>query len=231
MKDTIALSTSSVPSSRDWVGLAWKSIAWGVLLGSIAYYVRRDALHYLFHYTPESFKAFWPDRILIRTHVACAIIMIFTGPFQFWTGFRMRYLTLHTWLGRIFLATGTFVASSAMYLGLHPRTGGIVMGIGLSLNGLFWLAAAAMAYYAIRLRNIPQHKEWMIRTYVLACNGIVGDRILANIPILVRRIGIDAVNDLSGWLLWAAPLMIAEVIIQHRRLRKMRRPVKTTLPA
>jgi len=157
--------------------------------------------------------------------------MIFTGPFQFWTGFRMRYLTLHTWLGRIFLATGTFVASSAMYLGLLPRTGGIVMGIGLSLNGLFWLAAAAMAYYAIRLRNIPQHKEWMIRTYVLACNGIVGDRILANIPILVRRIGIHAVNDLSGWLLWAAPLMIAEVIIQHRRLRKMRRPGRANTPA
>jgi hypothetical protein len=31
----------------------------------------------------------------------------------------MRRLTLHTWLGRIFLVTGTFVASSAIYLGLH----------------------------------------------------------------------------------------------------------------
>jgi Predicted membrane protein (DUF2306) len=92
------------------------------------------------------------------------------------------------------------------------------------------LAAAAMAYYAIRLRNIPQHKEWMIRTYVLACNGIVGDRILANIPILVRKIGIDAVNDLSGWLLWAAPLMIAEVIIQLRRLRKTRRRSTLSMP-
>ena len=175
MRDAVAAATRSIPSRRDWLGLSWKTTAWAVLLGSIIYYVRRDALHYLFHYTPESFKGFWSDRILIRTHVACAIIMIFTGPFQFWTGFRMRYLTLNTWLGRIFLVTGTFVASSAMYLGLHPRTGGIVMGIGLSLNGLFWLAAAAMAYYAIRLRNIPQHKEWMIRTYVLACNGIVGE--------------------------------------------------------
>jgi uncharacterized membrane protein len=231
MRDAVAVATTSLPSRRDWIGFSWKTTAWAMLLGAIVYYVRRDALHYLFHYTPQSFKAFWPDRILIRTHVACAVTMIFTGPFQFWTGLRMRYLTLHTWLGRIFLVTGTFVASSAMYLGLHPRTGGMVMGIGLSLNGLFWLAAAAMAYYAIRLGNIPQHKEWMIRTYVLACNGIVGDRILANIPVLVRRIGIDAVNDLSGWLLWAAPLMIAEIIIQLRRLRKMRRPRKGTLPA
>jgi uncharacterized membrane protein len=230
LKDAVAISAPSFRSQRNWFALIWKGTAWAMLLGSIVYYVRRDALHYLFHYTPESFKAFWPDRILIRTHVVCAITMIFTGPFQFWTGLRMRYLTLHRWLGRIFLVSGTFVASSAMYLGLHPRTGGIVMGIGLSLNGLFWLAAAAMAYYAIRLRNVPQHKEWMIRTYVLACNGIVGDRILASIPILVRRIGIDAVNDSSGWLLWAAPLMIAEVAIQMNRLRKIRRPRYENLP-
>jgi uncharacterized membrane protein len=119
-------------------------------LGSIIYYVRRDALHYLFHYTPESFKGFWSDRILIRTHVACAVTMIFTGSFQFWTGLRVRYMALHVWLGRVFLLTGTFVASSALYLGQHPRTGGIVMGIGLMFSGLFWLAAASIAYYAIR---------------------------------------------------------------------------------
>jgi len=227
MTDTIAVSPTVARSKRNWLGLAWKGVAWALLLGSIAYYVRRDALHYLFQYTPESFKSFWSIRVLLRIHVAFAIIMIFSGPLQFWTGFRMRYLTLHTWCGRVFLVTGTYVACTAMYMGLHPRTGGIVMGIGLSLNGLLWLAAAAMAYYAIRLGNVVQHKEWMIRTYVLACNGVVGDRILADIPPLVRRIGIDAVNDLSGWLLWALPLMVAEIVIQVRKLRRIRRPVKS----
>jgi uncharacterized membrane protein len=226
MKNTIALSPTVARSKANWFGLAWKGTAWALLLGSIAYYVRRDALHYLLYYTPESFKSFWQIRILIRLHVAFAIIMIFLGPLQFWTGLRMRYLTLHTWCGRIFLVTGTYVASTAMYMGLHPRTGGIVMGIGLSLNGLLWLAAAAMAYYAIRLGNVLQHKEWMIRTYVLACNGIVGDRILADIPVLTRRIGIDAANDLSGWALWAFPLMVAEIVIQLRKLRRIRHPVK-----
>lgn len=94
LKDAVAISALSFRSERNWFAFVWKGTAWAMLLGSIVYYVRRDALHYLFHYTPESFKAFWPDRILIRTHVACAITMIFTGPFQFWTGFRMRYLTL-----------------------------------------------------------------------------------------------------------------------------------------
>jgi hypothetical protein len=83
MRDAVAVSSTVVPSNRDWVGLAWKSTAWAVLIGSIIYYVRRDALHYLFYYTPDSFKAFWSERILIRTHVACAVTMISTGTLQF----------------------------------------------------------------------------------------------------------------------------------------------------
>jgi uncharacterized membrane protein len=185
--------------------------------------VRRDALHYLFRYTPESFKAFWSERILIRTHVACAVTMIFVGTAQLWTGLRMRHMTLHTWLGRVFLLTGTVVSCSALYMGLHPRTGGIVFGFGLFLNGLFWLAAAAVAYYAIRLGNVEVHKEWMIRVYILAYAGIVGDRIIPDMTFVARRIGADALNDISGWANWAVPLMVAEIILQLRRLRKIRR--------
>jgi len=47
-------------------------------------------------------------------------------------------------------------------MGLHPRLGGIVYGFGLFLNGLFWLAAAAMAYYAIRLGNVPVRRTEMV---------------------------------------------------------------------
>jgi uncharacterized membrane protein len=231
MRDAVAVATGSVPSSRDWVGLAWKSIAWGVLLGSIIYYVRRDALHYLFRYTPDSFKAFWSERILIRTHVACAVTMIFAGSLQFWTGLRMRNMTLHVWCGRVFLLTGTFVGCSALYMGLHPRLGGRVYGFGLFLNGLFWLAAASIAYYAIRLGNVQVHKEWVTRAYVLACAGIVGDRIIPDMTFVARRIGVDALNDISGWANWALPLMVTEVVLQLRRLRKIRRPNKVTLPA
>ena len=98
------------------------------------------------------------------------------------------------------------------------------MGIGLMFNGLFWLVAASIAYYAIRLGNVQVHKEWMIRTYILACAGIVGDRIIPDMTFVARRIGVDALNDISGWANWAVPLMIAEVILQVRRLRKIRRP-------
>jgi hypothetical protein len=72
------------------------------------------------------------------------------------------------------------------------------MGIGLMFNGLFRLAAASIAYYAIRLGNVQVHTDWMIRTYVLACAGIVGDRIIPDMTFMTRRIGVDALNDISG---------------------------------
>ena len=220
MKNAIALSPTSARSGQDWLGLAWKSAAWALLLGPIVYYVHRDALHYLFQYTPESFKSFWSERLLIRTHITAAVTMIFIGPLQFWTGLRMRYMTFHAWLGRFYLLTGTLVGSSALYMGMHPRLGGIVYGFGLFLNGLFWLAAAALAYYAIRVGNVQVHKEWMIRVYVLSWAGIVGDRIIPDMTFVAQRIGTEALNDISGWANWAVPLMVTEILLQIRRLRK-----------
>ena len=49
----------------------------------------------------------------------------------------------------------------------------------------------------------------------------------ADIPALTRRIGADAVNELSGWVLWALPLMVAEVLIQMGKLRRTRRPARS----
>lgn len=68
----------------------------------------------------------------------------------------------------------------------------------------------------------------MIRAYVLACAGIVGDRIIPDMTFVARRIGADALNDISGWANWAIPLMVVEVVMQIRRLRKLRRPNKMT---
>jgi hypothetical protein len=107
-------------------------------------------------------------------------------------------------------------------MGLHPRLGGIVYGFGLFLNGLFWLAAAAMAYYAIRIGNVQAHKIWMTRAYILCFAGIVGDRIIPDMTFVSQRIGTEALNDISGWANWAVPLMVVEVLMQIRSFRKNR---------
>ena len=112
---------------------------------------------------------------------------------------------------------------------MHPRLGGIVYCFGLFLNGLFWLAAAAMAYYAIRIGNVQAHKIWMIRAYILCFAGIVGDRIIPDMTFVSQRIGTEALNDISGWANWAVPLMVVEVWMQIRSFRKKTSPTRMTV--
>jgi len=214
-------SVSLFGSSR-WFLRVGKLAGWTVLLALIVYYIRRDVLHYLLQYTPESFKSFWSERLIIRSHVAVALIMVLLGPLQFWTGFRMRHMKLHLWCGRTFLVAGTLAAFGALYMGLHPRLGGVVYGFGLFLNGFFWLASASMAYYAIRVGNVRVHKEWMIRTYVLTCAGFVAARVVTDLHFLDPIVGVKALWDLSSWVNWAVPLVITEFVLQIRALQKSR---------
>ena len=68
------------------------------------------------------------------------------------------------------------------------------------------------------------HKDWMTRTYILACAGIVGDRIIPDMTFVARRIGVDALKRYKRLgKLGGAALMIAEIILQLRQLRKIRR--------
>src|SRR5215469_18414001 len=126
MKAALALFAPSVAPKRKWFHLVWKSTLWIVLLSWIAYYVRRDAFHYLFRYTPESFKAFWSERIVIRTHIAAAIVMPSSGALQFWTGLGLHNMTLHRWCGCVFLVSGTCLGAPSLVIWMRrsrPRFG------------------------------------------------------------------------------------------------------------
>ena len=75
-----------------------------------------------------------------------------------------------------------------------------------------------MAYYAILKRRIPIHKEWMVRAYVVTF-AFVTFRLLHDYNPLSR---LQPENDLSItliWASWAIPLLVAEVILQLRRMR------------
>ena len=201
------------------VGSVITIVWWSAIVGAIAYYVHRDAFHYLFDYTPASFKHFWPERWVIRSHIALAMLMITSGPLQFSSWLRRRHRTVHRWSGYVFLSTGCAVSATAMYMGLHPVEGDVVYGVGLFLNALFFLIATSIAYYAIRTRDIQVHREWMLRAFVLAYAGLVIVRVIEDMTFLNPLVGAVALNDLSTWVNWTVPLMITEVALQVSRMR------------
>jgi hypothetical protein len=67
---------------------------------------------------------------------------------------------------------------------------------------------------------IEQHREWMIRSYVVT-TGFIMFRIVNDV-LFAFNIGGSRSEQrgVAAWLCWAAPLLIAEAIIQGRKIRQ-----------
>jgi hypothetical protein len=81
-----------------------------------------------------------------------------------------------------------------------------------------WMLTTGMAVLAIHRRAIEQHREWMIRSYIVTF-AFVSFR--AFHPLLVDwklATPVEA-SSFMAWASWAFPLLIAEPLIQMRKLK------------
>jgi hypothetical protein len=110
--------------------------------------------------------------------------------------------------------SGILVGSvAALHLILvHSKPG---FGIALLALDIVWAMSAAMALVAIRFRNIQQHREWMIRSYVVTYAFVVF-RVLLDVPVLAT-LGPQRFITIA-WLSWTVPLFWTEIILQWRRV-------------
>src|SRR5215470_8362518 len=110
MSTTVA-SGPMVPSAKArTVNLAAKLLASAVILIVAVSFVLKYVFRYYFHYNAAAFTDpmlgaanYWTMRGWLLMHMTGGMVALLTGPWQFWTGFRSRYIRLHRWTGRIFL--------------------------------------------------------------------------------------------------------------------------------
>ena len=98
---------------------------------------------------------------------------------------------------------------------------GWIFGAGLFGLAVAWVATTTLAYLAIRRSLIDQHKEWMIRSYVVTF-AFVTFRVIQ--PALqAARIGTELEQlAAAAWACWAVPLLITELVIQGRKVLAVR---------
>ena len=76
-----------------------------------------------------------------------------------------------------------------------------------------------MAFIAIRRKNVEQHKQWMIRSYVVTF-AFVTFRLLNQVLGAWHVMTDDERASTLAWSCWAIPLLVTEVVIQSRSLLK-----------
>lgn len=226
MRATIAPGRSTYPSTPR-VSVS-RIAGWGLVVGSAMYFAGRYALRY-FHYDAASYGPFWwPRARWLLPHVIAGLVALFLGPIQFWSAFRRRYARLHRWGGRAYLvgvAAGTIMAAGLVWR-MPP---GLAHSAGLGSLAIAWGATSGMALVAIRRGAVAQHREWMIRSYVVTF-GFVTYRALVDV-LKAGAIGSGADRAaLASWSCWAIPLLITECLLQGRKVLRAPRRALPSLP-
>jgi hypothetical protein len=161
-----------------------------------------------------------PRRGWLLLHIVGGMIALLTGPVQLWLGLSDRGMEWHRRMG-IGYMTGVAIGSvGAFYMATHTDFGWI-FGAGLFGLAVAWVTTTTLAYLAIRRSLIDQHKEWMIRSYVVTF-AFVTFRVIQ--PALqAAQVG-TYLEDLAvaAWACWAVPLLITELVIQGRKVLAVR---------
>jgi Predicted membrane protein (DUF2306) len=187
----------------------------GIALAGAVLFLIGAAFPYL-TLNEQRFGPYWPKRGWLLMHIAGGSVALSLGPFVLWLGLNRRRMTLHRALGVAYMSSIAFSSIAAFYLATHT-TFGWVFGAGLTGLAIAWIVTTSLALVSIRRRLIAQHKEWMIRSYVVTF-AFVNFRIAAGI---LQAAGVGTLPEqlaLASWVCWAVPLLITEALLQGRKI-------------
>jgi len=178
-------------------------------------FLGKAALPYLLQ-DPSAVARYASRRGWALTHVAAATVALLTGPAQLWLGVSGRTPQGHRWLGRVYVASVGVGAAAAFYLSTHTDYGW-VMGTGLTGLGLAWIVTTTLAVTAIRRGLVDQHREWMIRSYVVTFAFVVFRALF--LALQAAEVGtLQEQLAACSWFCWAVPLVVTETILQGRKI-------------
>lgn len=161
-----------------------------------------------------------PRRGWLLLHILGGTIAVLTGPVQLWLGLADRGMAWHRRMGFGYLGGVGIGSVAAFYLSTHTD-GGWIFGAGLFGLAVAWVTTTSMAFLAITRSLIDQHKEWMIRSYVVTF-GFVTFRAIQ--PAL-QAVHVGTVLEdiaFAAWACWSVPLLITELVIQGRKVLAVR---------
>jgi uncharacterized membrane protein len=202
-------------------------IGWTVIIAVNVYFVYNFPLQ---HFNYEAWnEQFGP---LLTLHIVFGMIAILIGPFQFFPSVRKKYPRFHRLTGKIYLISVLIAAIAATILAVSHNLIAdrrFVFGTGLLGLAAAWLITSGLAYWALRTRNFVQHREWMVKRYVVTC-GFTTFRLFAVSVNSYMQLDYD--KDLSGimaWACWSVPLLVTEAIIQSKKIRRAHIAAKVSL--
>ena len=178
-------------------------------------FVVREALPY-FNVSEVQFGRYWPHRSWLLVHITAGMVALLAGPVQLWLGLTDRSVRVHRRLGLVYVGSVVSGSVAGYYLAFNT-TFGWVFGTGLASLATAWIVTTGLAFAAIRRQLYEQHKEWMIRSYVVT-TAFVTFRLFFEV---LRWTAIGTIVErltAMAWICWAVPLLVTEAVLQGRKI-------------
>jgi uncharacterized membrane protein len=164
--------------------------------------------------TPFIANLFATLPVAIATHLAGGLVAIAAGALQVNSRLRRRSLSVHRWLGRLYVVA-VIVGSVAGFILALSSFGGLVTHFGFGLMAICWLGTTMNAYRHIRIGNVLAHRAWMLRSYALTLAAVT---LRLYLPVsLANGIEFESAYQLVSWLSWVPNLLIVEWFVLARR--------------
>jgi uncharacterized membrane protein len=157
-------------------------------------------------------------------HIVTGSIALVAGPVQFQPWSNAKRLKLHRILGKLYVAAICLSFPAGVYLSFYA-TGGLPSTIAfLGLNAA-WLITTCIGLGKALQRNIPAHREWMLRSYAVT---LVFVTFRAALPLFSLCFGFLDGFPVAVWAALIVNLLAAEWIVRRRRRRSV--PPKLHVP-
>lgn len=156
-------------------------------------------------------------------HAAAGLSFGLIGPVQFGRALAGSYGQLHKLLGRVFVLAGAVLGLSGLQLvATFHGASTPVLDIARILGGAALLLALVLAIRAIRGRDVPTHRAWMIRAYAVGMGQSLVAVVLFPVYLITGEPPLGLMADLVVVASWVASIAMGEAAI-----RRATRPTRT----
>lgn len=198
-----------IPFRVAWLGITLSSVFLFVLTAT--YFSFCSHCNFLLEKQEVVFNPFW--RTAFYIHISGGMLALLLGPFQFVPAFRNRFLKIHRMLGKLYLGAILFLGAPAGLFMAFYAEGGWIGQLGFCIMAVLWLLSTWMALEAIRKRKIPEHRNWMTRSFALTFAAVTL-RLYVPLASDFLHWNPDFVETSSAWVSWVPNLIVAEILLR-----------------
>jgi len=151
---------------------------------------------------------------------ACALLL---APLQFSDRLRRRYALLHRVIGRIYVAGVLVLAPLGAYIQYLDESVGASRSFTVAsvIDAVLLLVTTGIGLAFAVARKIPQHRQWMTRSYAVGLVFFEG-RFIMGVAGLDRPPN-PAIDEIIVWSCVAMAVLIGDLANQWHELRTPRR--------